>query len=180
MRGYTLDLLGTHQGPTVAIADYGSGALHYQATPFPDGRVRVSGFAHFVPAAAATDVEGSRERRGGGRHGDSNKTLSSPLRPLGVAEKEDDAANGGGAEAAHCRAALLAHTAVVLPMMTYTCCAPLWTGLRPMVPDSLPLVGRLSAVPGVHGCFSGGEGEVEGNFACPQNLYLNCGHGAAG
>ena len=52
LRGFSLDLIGVRgdQVPTVAFADYSSGDLNYQFTPFTDekARARVVGFADFV------------------------------------------------------------------------------------------------------------------------------------
>ena len=51
MRGYSFELSGcTGPIPTMALADEGTGPLRFQLLPLPDNRVRVIGFAEFVPS----------------------------------------------------------------------------------------------------------------------------------
>ena len=66
-----------------------------------------------------------------------------------------------GALLAARKAALLGRACEILPRLaTYDSTSELWTGLRPMTPDFLPLIGRCHAAPGA--------------------VYVNAGHGAVG
>jgi glycine/D-amino acid oxidase-like deaminating enzyme len=59
MRGYSIDLSGcAGDVPSVAVADYSSGSLSFQMLPLEAGRVRIVGFAEFVPGCEPG--EGSR------------------------------------------------------------------------------------------------------------------------
>lgn len=54
---------------------------------------------------------------------------------------------------------LLAYTRFVLPNMTWQQSETQWAGLRPMSPDNLPMIGKISGY---------------------QNVYVNCGQGSLG
>lgn len=64
-----------------------------------------------------------------------------------------------GAERAAAADKLLRRVRTVLPDFHWTTASDVWSGMRPMSPDSLPVVSR---VPGV------------------SNAYVNCGHGSMG
>jgi glycine/D-amino acid oxidase-like deaminating enzyme len=81
--------------------------------------------------------------------------------------RSEDHAHGarpGSREAA--QAALVARVREVLPGLTWEAEGPVWAGVRPMAPDSLPIVGPLPVTPL--------------RDSGPSNVYLNCGHGANG
>jgi D-amino-acid dehydrogenase len=82
------------------------------------------------------------------------------VRLAGFAEYDEDGAPDAALLAAR-KAALLARACEILPRLaTYDSTSELWTGLRPMTPDFLPLIGRCHAAPGA--------------------VYVNAGHGAVG
>lgn len=59
MKGCSIDFYDVQNAPTEQISDYTSGKLNYQASPFPGGRVRVTGFADIVSCrrAAGSDLQ---------------------------------------------------------------------------------------------------------------------------
>jgi D-amino-acid dehydrogenase len=62
MRGCSVDLLGCSNAPSTSVVDGDSGDLYYQAVPFRDARVRVIGYADFVPLgdmAVGGDLNGT-------------------------------------------------------------------------------------------------------------------------
>jgi glycine/D-amino acid oxidase-like deaminating enzyme len=116
--------------PPVAFADWASGALNWQYTPFHDGKVvRLTSFATFYDSSE-TQLSVAAEQ-------------GQPLEGVRLANET----------------AILDRLAMAMPWLTYTSKGKLWSGLRPMSPDFLPLVGAL---PGA------------------SNVFINAGHGPSG
>lgn len=63
-------------------------------------------------------------------------------------------------EVSACQEVALKHLRKVLPEVTYESMGDMWSGIRPMSPDNMPMIGRLTGT--------------------PSNLYVNCGHGSNG
>jgi len=126
LRGCAIDLYGVKNGPTVSISDMVCGALNYQTTPYADNRVRLIGFADFVPIPENQDGSGPLDKVSG--NPDYEKIL-------------------------------LERTKLVFPDMTWTGMRAPWCGIRPVTPDSLPILGLVPPT---------------------QNVWLNVGHGSLG
>ena len=65
LRGFSIDLYDCHTSrpeglPNVACADFSSGDLNFQITPYEDGRIRLVGFADFVGRVCRSTVTSVR------------------------------------------------------------------------------------------------------------------------